>query len=79
ERTSGRPISRQTRPIPVVRFGPRETGVPSPDIAAAPDTVPSIADAPTAEELRAVAGVATLANGPQEGTEPVEEVRSGAA
>lgn len=78
-RMSGRPASRQTRPIPVVRFGPRETGIPLPDSAIVPDIAPSIADAPTAEELRAVAGVAALAGEPREGAAPVEEPRSGAA
>lgn len=68
ERTSGRPDSRQTRPIPVVRFGPRETGVPAPapDLPPMPDTAPSIAGVPTAEELRAVAGMATLASAPHD-------------
>lgn len=67
-RTSGRPDSRQTRPIPVVRFGPRETGVPvpAPDLPAMPDTAPSIPGVPTAEELRAVAGVAMLASAPHD-------------
>lgn len=51
--------SRQTRPIPVVRFGPRDTGIPTPDLpAGASDAVTSgTADAPTAEELRAAAEV----------------------
>lgn len=75
----GRPVSRQTRPIPVVRFGPRDTAVPSPDLPNTPDAARGIADAPTAEELRAVAGDTTLANGPQAGAAPVEESCSGAA
>lgn len=73
--TTGRPVSRrsrETQPIPVVRFGPRVTGVPASDppaeasVPGTPGTpnTPDAIGAPTADELRAAADPAHV-------TEPV--------
>ncbi len=74
EQPSARP-SRQTRPIPVVRFGPYVTGVPAPESAAlaspAGTSVPEAPEGvPTAEELRAAAesGPIPISHGRQEST-----------
>lgn len=65
--------SRQTRPIPVVRFGPRDTGVPvlesaeqEPQIEARAPDAPRWDRAPTAEELSAASEAAPNAHDRQD-------------
>ena len=65
-------VSRQTRPIPVVRFGPRITGVPmvesaTPNLPAYASTPEAPEGLPTAEELRAAAESGPVVDEQQEG------------
>lgn len=80
-RAGGHADSRQTRPIPIVRFGPHETGVPAPEASreASAAAIAGDAGVPTAEELAAAGAGAALAGEPPNAISSIGVPESGAA